>query len=165
MKVCKGCDTVDQTAFYETQGSLYCKACHRAKYFGKGRQRRDAAKLERGECAECHLKVTPENMPIFEFDHTRDKKYNVSQMTSMKSEKFFEEIEKCVLLCSNCHRIRTLRGGGYARPARGPTGRPRKVSPEPHTPASALSPTPLDETHTTIPPRPATDDQSRCATM
>jgi hypothetical protein len=110
--------------------------------------------------------VTPENMPIFEFNHTRDKKYNVSQMVSMRDEKFFEEIEKCVLLCSNCHRICTLRGGGYARPPRGPSGRPRKTpSPEPHTPASALSPTPLDETPPTIPPRPVEDDQSRCATM
>lgn len=145
MKVCRNCDTIDQSAFYETQGSLYCKACHRDKYFGKGRSRRDTAKMERGECAECHLKVTPENMCVFEFDHTRDKKYNVSQMTSMRDTLFHEEIEKCVLLCSNCHRIRTLRGNGYSKPARKPAGRPRKV--QPHT---APTPASLDESTQSI---------------
>lgn len=146
-RTCKNCATTDPSQFYETQHSHYCRPCHRARYFGKGRARRDAAKMARGECAECHLKVTPENLCVFEFDHTRDKKYDISAMTTLKDEKFNEEIEKCVLVCSNCHRIRTLRDGGYSRPPKNPAGRPRKnPSPEPHTAPSVLTPSPLGET-------------------
>ena len=42
-------------------------------------------------------------------DHLRDKKYNVSRMVhdgfSCKAIK--KEIEKCQVVCANCHRIRT----------------------------------------------------------
>ena len=163
-RTCKNCATADPLAFYETQASLYCKACHRAKYFGKGRARRDAAKFDRGECVECHLKVTPENACVFEFDHTRDKKYNVSQMTTLCEAKFKEEIDKCELVCSNCHRIRTRRGGGYSRAAKGPTGRPRKAV-EPHTAPSALSPATLDGSTANTAPLGEATPQPTCATM
>jgi len=47
---------------------------------------------------------------VMDFDH-RDptaKKYNVSQMLYRFSwKKIQDEIEKCDLVCANCHRIRT----------------------------------------------------------
>jgi hypothetical protein len=90
----------------------------------------------------------------------------VSQMTTLRESKFKEEVDKCELVCSNCHRIRTQRGGGYSRAAKGPAGRPRKpVEPEPHTAPSDLSPATLDEsTASTAPPREATPLQT-CAMM
>jgi len=43
-----------------------------------------------------------------DFDHLRDKKYNISNMVcSDYGVALMEEIEKCELVCANCHRIRT----------------------------------------------------------
>lgn len=46
---------------------------------------------------------------VMDFDHTgEDKSANVSFLASGNySKKVWEEIEKCELVCSNCHRIRT----------------------------------------------------------
>lgn len=40
-----------------------------------------------------------------DFHHLRDKKFNISQMSKKGSlEKLLEEISKCEIVCSNCHR-------------------------------------------------------------
>ncbi len=45
---------------------------------------------------------------VLEFDHLRNKKFNVSSMVRCYSiEKIKEEIGKCDIVCANCHRIRT----------------------------------------------------------
>lgn len=121
---CKNCLADDPTAFYETQSSNYCKPCHKQKYFNTGRQRVIDAKLQRGHCVDCRLAVTPETTFVFEWDHLRDKHYNVSSMVTMCDAKFYAEIEKCELRCANCHRIAT-----HSRPRVHSGGRPRKVQP------------------------------------
>lgn len=46
---------------------------------------------------------------VFEFDHRCDKKGNVSDMMSRyKWETVLLEINKCDIVCANCHRIRTV---------------------------------------------------------
>jgi transcription elongation factor Elf1 len=49
------------------------------------------------------------NHIVLDFDHIRDKKYNISRMIhdgfSWRAIK--KEIEKCQVVCANCHRIRT----------------------------------------------------------
>ena len=49
------------------------------------------------------------NPIVLDFDHLHDKKYNISRMIhdgfSWKAIK--KEIEKCEIVCANCHRIRT----------------------------------------------------------
>lgn len=45
---------------------------------------------------------------VMDFDHLRDKKFQISKSFDRKSLKeILLEIEKCELVCSNCHRIRT----------------------------------------------------------
>lgn len=60
---------------------------------------------EASGCVDCGVT----NHIILDFDHLRDKKYNVSRMIhdgfSWKAIK--KEIEKCEVVCANCHRIRT----------------------------------------------------------
>jgi len=60
---------------------------------------------EASGCVDCGIK----NHIVLDFDHLRDKKYNVSRMIhdgfSWKS--ILKEISKCEVVCSNCHRIRT----------------------------------------------------------
>lgn len=61
--------------------------------------------LSKNPCKDCG-----ESDPIvLQFNHLRDKKYNVSEMTGRTSslEKIQEEIDKCEVLCANCHVRRT----------------------------------------------------------
>lgn len=62
-------------------------------------------KLNRG-CFDCGYKEHPEAL---DFDHLRDKKSMIT--TAVRSGwsivRIMEEIEKCEVVCANCHRIRT----------------------------------------------------------
>ena len=126
MPTCKICQTPNPADYYPTQKSSYCRTHFAERYFGPGRLRLLNAKLERGQCEDCELKVTPETSVCFDWDHIRDKLRNVALMNSVSDAVFFAEIAKCALVCSNCHRLRTLKRGWTG-------GRPRRV----------LQPTPL----------------------
>lgn len=65
-------------------------------------------KMERG-CVDCGYKNHP---AALELDHVRGKKVrHVSLMSSLPLVK--EELKKCVVRCSNCHRIKTWEEKGY----------------------------------------------------
>ena len=67
-------------------------------------------KLERG-CAHCGYKDEPVALD-FHHEYREDKIINVSShwKTSWKQyEKMKEEMKKCIVLCSNCHRIEEKR--------------------------------------------------------
>jgi hypothetical protein len=56
-----------------------------------------------GKCAMCNGVF---HQAAFDFHHIKDKIRDVSSMLLNCSEKeIFEEAEKCILLCANCHRI------------------------------------------------------------
>ena len=61
---------------------------------------------KRGGCADC-----PETNPIvMDWDHVRGEKlFHIAESANMGNslKKVLEEIAKCDLVCSNCHRIRT----------------------------------------------------------
>lgn len=43
-----------------------------------------------------------------DFDHVRgEKAYNPASMMSMPAAKVLRELDKCEVVCANCHRIRT----------------------------------------------------------
>lgn len=45
---------------------------------------------------------------VMDFDHLSDKLFNIGGVAGKVSwEKVLQEIEKCELVCANCHRIRT----------------------------------------------------------
>ena len=45
-----------------------------------------------------------------DFDHVRGSKiFNISSAWIYSFDKILEEIEKCEIVCANCHRIRTSR--------------------------------------------------------
>lgn len=55
-------------------------------------------------CADCGYN---ENDVALDFDHVRgQKEFTISQGNKSK-EKILAEIEKCDVVCANCHRIRT----------------------------------------------------------
>lgn len=56
-------------------------------------------------CADCGVQYPPY---VMDFDHVRGEKVgDLSVMWSRSLETILTEIEKCDLVCSNCHRIRT----------------------------------------------------------
>ena len=44
---------------------------------------------------------------VMHFDHKHDKKFHVSQRYGISMEKLKEEMNKCDLVCANCHAERT----------------------------------------------------------
>jgi hypothetical protein len=46
---------------------------------------------------------------VMDFDHQRDKSFTIAKAvaTNGRLEHILAEIEKCEVVCSNCHRIRT----------------------------------------------------------
>jgi hypothetical protein len=63
-------------------------------------------------CVECG-----ETDPVvLEFDHLRDKLFNVGQALARRRwEAILAEIEKCEVVCANCHRRRTAKRRGALR--------------------------------------------------
>jgi hypothetical protein len=61
---------------------------------------------EKHPCADCKI-----NFPyyVMDFDHVRGIKHkNVSELIpTLSKKKIDDEIKKCEVVCSNCHRIRT----------------------------------------------------------
>lgn len=62
--------------------------------------------LKSSPCRDCGGSFPPEAM---DFDHVADNKVDgISQMWSWGRDKVLAEIEKCELVCANCHRERTI---------------------------------------------------------
>ena len=64
-----------------------------------------AYKLKHG-CADCGYNA---HHIALEFDHREgtEKLFNVSWRTAHNAEKVWAEVEKCDVVCANCHQIRT----------------------------------------------------------
>ena len=68
----------------------------------------DEIKLKTG-CIECGYK---ENPVALDFDHINpaDKEFTIgTSYTSVSLKRLYKEIDKCQVLCANCHRIRTYK--------------------------------------------------------
>jgi hypothetical protein len=51
---------------------------------------------------------------VLEADHVRDKSYDVSRMIQGWSwNRILQELEKCEIVCANCHRRRTAKSQGW----------------------------------------------------
>jgi len=89
-----------------------CKDCHRLRAKLRSHEKKQecrdvVADLKKSPCTDCGLRFDPVAM---DFDHLPEfeKVANVSELTSRGSMKnLLAELEKCELVCSNCHRVRT----------------------------------------------------------
>jgi hypothetical protein len=72
------------------------------------RERSEIIKQAKSQpCKDCGLKYPHY---VMDFDHVRGKKVeNVSHMLGWSMEDLLKEIEKCEVVCANCHRERTHR--------------------------------------------------------
>lgn len=98
----------------------YCKSCSREivrkSYRNNKKYYVDKAKVAKDEiktfirelkettpCSDCKVKYP---YYVMDFDHLKDKTFNVSTCLKGKIQ-ILNEIDKCEVVCSNCHRIRT----------------------------------------------------------
>jgi hypothetical protein len=113
--MCRGCRSA-----YHRQHYL----ANRQRYIDQARARKQVLALERTTylldyfdshpCADCG-----ESDPVvLEFDHldTQAKSFDIGQsLPYRKWQSILEEIDKCDVVCANCHRRRTARRRGSLR--------------------------------------------------
>lgn len=120
---CKEEKSIDEfyTSKVETSGHRRrCKDCDSA-YSKKAGDRNVARKrkivwdyLMVNPCIKCG----EANPVVLEFDH-RDPSKKIDHVTALVSQKrgsvakLLEEIDKCDVLCANCHRVKTAEQFGY----------------------------------------------------
>jgi len=109
-----------------------CRECNRARsrqYYAENREKhkQDILKRKNANIGNSQSKVVEylKNHPcvdcnesdiiVLEFDHQRDKFKNVSEMIMQgyTFERILEEIDKCEVVCANCHKRRTAKTYNY----------------------------------------------------
>jgi hypothetical protein len=114
MRTCKDCGEQDQSRFYligPKDGSRnkyldsYCIKC-KNKYNTKRKKGRKAEAVAYlgGKCNECGL--VDDCIDVYDFHHKdqNEKDFTISQRRGWSFERLKVELDKCVLLCANCHR-------------------------------------------------------------
>lgn len=100
--ICK-CHLNEETAYYRKNKDYYspnCKKCIKEKRtFSKIR----AINYKGGSCIKCGYN---KNITALDFHHLnpKEKEITPSRLNGKSWEKFKREIDKCILLCANCHR-------------------------------------------------------------
>ena len=95
------------TAFYTKTGRTthsYCKECVNAQTLARQRKLKDeAVKLLGGKCQVCGGVF---HNASYDFHHKdpNEKDYALGNKKCLKIESHIEELKKCILICSNCHR-------------------------------------------------------------
>lgn len=132
--ICKRCNIEKPEEEFPPNGnkrkSSYCKICKREydkEFYARTIEKRKERKkvnskvirdrnnkyireyLENNCCVDCGEK----DPIVLEFDHKHDKKYNVSDMTTLSIEYLQKEIDKCEIRCANCHRRKTAKQFGW----------------------------------------------------
>ena len=80
-------------------------AAYRRKHISRKVDFVDRWKLAAG-CFDCGYNAHPQAL---DFDHLRDKQNSVSKITKDRAglARLVDEMEKCVVRCANCHRVKT----------------------------------------------------------
>ncbi|MBV9172862.1 MAG: hypothetical protein JOZ81_22600 [Chloroflexi bacterium] len=107
------------TANTSNAGTKANRELHMQRVLKVNRRRRELGKdyvdfLKRVPCADCGVKYPPY---VMDFDHVRgEKQINLSRLRNSRLgwAKLIAEVEKCEVVCANCHRMRTrLRKEGW----------------------------------------------------
>ena len=95
---------------------------NRQRYIDQARAQKQRLALERTRylieffvthpCADCG----EQDPVVLEFDHLRDKSFAIGPALSRRNwQSILDEMEKCEVVCANCHRRRTARRRGALR--------------------------------------------------
>ena len=112
-KICNSCLlefslTKENFYFQKMNGKLLpygnCKSCHNKFCSDKQKDTKSwAIQIKGGRCECCGYSKCPDAL---EFHHTnpKEKEFNLNKMRSKNRETILSELQKCQLLCANCHR-------------------------------------------------------------
>lgn len=100
--VCRNCENVDCKEYHKKTKSKRLKY----KELYNKELRELSISLKSNPCKDCGKTF---HHCAMDFDHVKGKKIeNIANLVhSGKKQLFLEEVEKCELVCSNCHRVRT----------------------------------------------------------
>lgn len=110
--VCKTCTNTYLNERYAKNSKEHCKATYQVKV--KNRKENRIKMLEYLKICKC-IDCENNDVRVLEFDHiSNNKTFSVNQLLQEGRgwKRIKEEIDKCEVVCANCHRIRT-----YARKA------------------------------------------------
>jgi len=113
-KVCNKCDEKKELSEFYTRGKSkkpqsMCKNCFNLYCVHRWKQRKIDAIIYKGsECVDCRIKYPEEPYVVFDFHHLNPEIKDVdwTKLRLMSKDKIKQELDKCDLLCSNCHRKR-----------------------------------------------------------
>jgi len=114
MKKCFRCEKIKNLDFFgkdirhKDNKQSSCKECQREllKQF-RTKKRELVNKAKDKPCMDCGVKYP---YYVMDFDHKENKCFGISEAVNknISLTKIKLEIEKCDLVCANCHRIRTF---------------------------------------------------------
>lgn len=124
MKMCIKCEALKKLDEFHKRGKgvqPYCKECRKrldAEYWQLNKERLTVKKniyrkasasfyedMKKTPCTDCGNEF---HHAAMQWDHIgTDKAYNLSRLKGWGVQAILKEIEKCELVCSNCHAIRT----------------------------------------------------------
>lgn len=103
---CKDCMKIRGRAYYHANHDRQLTLAlirRKRSYYEK---REVINKLKAVPCADCG-RTYPYYVMDFDHKHGKDKLGDVASIVSWSLNRILNEIDKCEVVCSNCHRIRT----------------------------------------------------------
>ena len=110
MKTCPKCNTPKELSEFYTKGnkkngSSYCRKCFNSYCVDRWIQKKkDAVDYKGGKCSKCGYN---EHYAALQFHHLNpsEKEYSWNKLRLMSWDKIKKELDKCIILCANCHSI------------------------------------------------------------
>lgn len=111
MKTCSQCTEEKQESEYYAKGRKdsgklmkECKACFNSRNMARYEEKAKwLVEQKGGGCILCGYSSCTAALEFHHVD-TEHKDFQINKRWSMSRESLLKEIDKCVLLCSNCHR-------------------------------------------------------------
>lgn len=120
-KKCPKCETVKPlTEFYKRSNRNdyggYCKSCSNNYHTQRVKEvKLKMIEYKSNQCNDCGLKHEDSHYSVFEFHHLdpKEKDPNFDRIKYQKWVKIKDELDKCVMLCANCHRLKHAQIEGW----------------------------------------------------
>ena len=109
MRTCTKCNIEKDETEYYTKGTRLqsmCKSCFNKYCMERLTNKKiEAVKRFGGICHDCKNEYPH---PVFEFHHLdpSQKDYQWVKLRLRSTTEIIKELDKCVMLCANCHRMR-----------------------------------------------------------